>query len=661
MAKLPADAQTSYVRRDVLSGPDTSRSTSNGYVEGLPASCRVFEDQFTSAVDTDLLCSICRGLDLNLVLSGCGNEHLFCKQCICAWLERNNTCPICQANITADGLQRPSRLIRGIVNRIEVVCSCRQWQGHFVDLPQHLRRCRNRRFPCRYRRYGCQEELTEDALGEHERVAAPHHLGLLSAALQKTEERERRYRAEIEYLRNTVDRLSDVISRVAPMESCLAFGEPLPKVYAIGHVRGSTEEPLLEYWHTDKRQWVQLSTLPQVDPSWRDFALLIHPHLQDRDSGGSPGLLLIGGRRQQDERQSSSASSSSSGLAMGMRRRRSAAGLGGGEASTNICLMYAVVSNRWLEMAPMCVARAAPAVAELKGDVYVFGGWSCSEQKPVTSLEVYKTAKNVWNVMGIPPFVGHVFCAVGYQGRIFVLAKPHDAVAFPQFLPHSPESAPAPTPPRHPFSLPRASFPFPAPPSPFANRGKEKDNGPCPPSQPTDPSHSGDKRDVPPAIPPPPPERRGSLRMLASRRQTGGGGGDEGREDMGGAGGSGSVVRCAAQCYSLDPVRGLQESGSGWQPVEMCGCQDATQLCVIEGRLYAECTAVDSDTREIGPAVQMYSVETNRFTLLSRVSTGVLAPKMATVRQCGLPLEEKLRWLATVGGERGHKRAAVWV
>lgn len=65
----------------------------------------------SSSQEVSLDCSICFGLFNNPYDTPC--KHTFCKDCISAWIERNNaSCPLCRNNITIQSLSenRDARL-----------------------------------------------------------------------------------------------------------------------------------------------------------------------------------------------------------------------------------------------------------------------------------------------------------------------------------------------------------------------------------------------------------------------------------------------------------------------------------------------------------------------------------------------------------------------
>mmetsp|Transcript_27727 Transcript_27727/g.54388 ORF Transcript_27727/g.54388 Transcript_27727/m.54388 type:complete len:140 (-) Transcript_27727:588-1007(-) len=117
----------------------------------------------------------------------------------------------------------------------------------------------------------------------------------------------------------------------------------------------------------------------------------------------------------------------------------------------------------------------------------------------------------------------------------------------------------------------------------------------------------------------------------------------------------------AAVCHSFDPLEGLQEEGKGWKKVQLAPCLDVLSLGVVDGRLYALTIQIDESSGEICEGLQMFSIDSEDFGGLSRASCVTVAPRLRNRAACGLPLEGRLSWLSSVGGERGQKRLAVWM
>ena len=76
-----------------------------------------------AAISRHLLCSICHGVLERPVQTAC--EHLFCEDCLLAWLCRKATCPVCTAVTEPEAVKRAPRAIVGLIDDLEVRCDLR--------------------------------------------------------------------------------------------------------------------------------------------------------------------------------------------------------------------------------------------------------------------------------------------------------------------------------------------------------------------------------------------------------------------------------------------------------------------------------------------------------------------------------------------------------
>ena len=94
-----------------------------------------------AAISRHLLCSICHGVLERPVQTAC--EHLFCEDCLLAWLCRKATCPVCTAVTEPEAVKRAPRAIVGLIDDLEVRCDhcdC-DWTGPLDKLNAHLDEC----------------------------------------------------------------------------------------------------------------------------------------------------------------------------------------------------------------------------------------------------------------------------------------------------------------------------------------------------------------------------------------------------------------------------------------------------------------------------------------------------------------------------------------
>ena len=94
-----------------------------------------------AAISRHLLCSICHGVLERPVQTAC--EHLFCEDCLLAWLCRKATCPVCTAVTEPEAVKRAPRAIVGLIDDLEVRCDhCEcDWTGPHDQLSAHLDEC----------------------------------------------------------------------------------------------------------------------------------------------------------------------------------------------------------------------------------------------------------------------------------------------------------------------------------------------------------------------------------------------------------------------------------------------------------------------------------------------------------------------------------------
>lgn len=99
---------------------------------------------FVSSVDDELKCPICQ-LVLEKPVSGTICGHLYCEECIIAWLRRCRSCPLDRDFLTEDKLKPAPRIIVNFIKNLEIYCpnnvyGC-SWTIKIDDLVFHLSWC----------------------------------------------------------------------------------------------------------------------------------------------------------------------------------------------------------------------------------------------------------------------------------------------------------------------------------------------------------------------------------------------------------------------------------------------------------------------------------------------------------------------------------------
>eukprot|EP01022_Parablepharisma_sp_SALTPOND_P035426 TRINITY_DN952_c1_g1_i2.p2 TRINITY_DN952_c1_g1~~TRINITY_DN952_c1_g1_i2.p2 ORF type:complete len:758 (+),score=63.41 TRINITY_DN952_c1_g1_i2:102-2276(+) len=114
-----------------------------------------------------MTCAIGLGIFNDPVALPC--QHVFCKACIEAWLNKNGTCPKCRETFCKESL-RPQWIFAKIISNSLVACSnpdCK-WTGPFSSLNSHLfNECLESSCYCPF---GCGEQAKRSDLPAHEKV-----------------------------------------------------------------------------------------------------------------------------------------------------------------------------------------------------------------------------------------------------------------------------------------------------------------------------------------------------------------------------------------------------------------------------------------------------------------------------------------------------------
>ncbi|ORY58368.1 hypothetical protein BCR35DRAFT_309496 [Leucosporidium creatinivorum] len=132
----------------------------------------ISSDLFVGEVGEDLVCSICQEILDGATLSGCQQQHAYCRTCLTQWVKRPHvakTCPDCRQAVH-EAHFAPLKLLDRMVGRLKVKCKhagC-SWQAEYSDLAAHLAStCQYQRKPCPYAQRGCRAQLRPISAGAH--------------------------------------------------------------------------------------------------------------------------------------------------------------------------------------------------------------------------------------------------------------------------------------------------------------------------------------------------------------------------------------------------------------------------------------------------------------------------------------------------------------
>ena len=179
------------------------------------------EERFATTVNQNFLCLICFNVVREPVLCP-RNHHCFCRSCITKHFENSRRCPTCADELTVETLAEPQRMVKDILNELNIHCiyinrGCQEIQ-QLQHLERHEATCGFTPGVCTNQ--GCGATLNQRDLIRHEsevcefRKLKCHSGGEISQTLVKMEERMANTEAR---MANTEARMSNVEKNVASM------------------------------------------------------------------------------------------------------------------------------------------------------------------------------------------------------------------------------------------------------------------------------------------------------------------------------------------------------------------------------------------------------------------------------------------------------------
>ncbi|CAB4009627.1 E3 ubiquitin- ligase PDZRN3-like [Paramuricea clavata] len=85
------------------------------YIQGLDM------ERFATTIDRNFICSICSNVLEDPVLCQ-NNHHCFCRGCITKYLENSQRCPTCSDELTVETLAEPQRMVKRMLNELNIRC-----------------------------------------------------------------------------------------------------------------------------------------------------------------------------------------------------------------------------------------------------------------------------------------------------------------------------------------------------------------------------------------------------------------------------------------------------------------------------------------------------------------------------------------------------------
>ncbi|XP_031431564.1 E3 ubiquitin-protein ligase NRDP1 isoform X2 [Clupea harengus] len=133
-------------------------------------------ERFVGYVNEGLLCSVCRCVCEEAVMSPC--EHVFCRACISAWLSQHSTCPEDRTHLTHTQLRPLYRYMRNDLMQLQIRCvfhvhgcdvisALESMHTHEAECDYSLLTCRNTGGKYLCYRCGCEVQVCRRDLEAH--------------------------------------------------------------------------------------------------------------------------------------------------------------------------------------------------------------------------------------------------------------------------------------------------------------------------------------------------------------------------------------------------------------------------------------------------------------------------------------------------------------
>ena len=97
------------------------------------------EERFVTTVNRNFLCLICFNVLRDPVMCS-RNQHCFCRSCITQHLQNSQRCPTCNDKLTVQTLAEPPRMIKDVINELNIHCVYNNRGCQEIVQLQHLNR-----------------------------------------------------------------------------------------------------------------------------------------------------------------------------------------------------------------------------------------------------------------------------------------------------------------------------------------------------------------------------------------------------------------------------------------------------------------------------------------------------------------------------------------
>ena len=97
------------------------------------------EDRFVTTINRNFLCMICFNVLKDPVMCS-RNQHCFCRPCITQHLQNAQRCPTCNDELTVETLAEPPRMVKEVINELNIHCVYNNTGCQEILQLQHLNR-----------------------------------------------------------------------------------------------------------------------------------------------------------------------------------------------------------------------------------------------------------------------------------------------------------------------------------------------------------------------------------------------------------------------------------------------------------------------------------------------------------------------------------------
>ncbi len=242
------------------------------------------EERFTTTVNQNFICSICFNVLKDPVLCP-RNHHCFCRGCITKHLENSQRCPTCADELTVETLAEPQRMVKDILNELNIRCiyksrGCQEiLQLQHID--QHEATCGFTSAVCTNQ--GCGATLNQRDLIHHEsevcefRKLKCHSCGEMTKTLADMEKRmadmEKNMDGKLEAVNNQVtglktaliegfDQMKDVLVEMKEENARKVRNTPSGDREII-IIAGGFRTDSVEMFNWRQRTWSPLESMPK--------------------------------------------------------------------------------------------------------------------------------------------------------------------------------------------------------------------------------------------------------------------------------------------------------------------------------------------------------------------------------------------------------------